>query len=104
MTLPTKLPAQLVSPILFDVQCCHCEHTTDIYVELRDLIRWATTDDRENKCFPYLTERERNIIRTKTCGLCWDVMFRSLPDPRKGSQIGGFRNVEELVIESTEGA
>ena len=40
-----------------------------------DIIKWRTLGVHLQNAFPYLSASERELIKSGTCGKCWDKMF-----------------------------
>ena len=57
-----------------NTNCRKCGDGLSVTAGLEDLTRWRGGGLIQN-AMPYLTLDEREILQTKTCGKCWDLMF-----------------------------
>lgn len=56
------------------VACRSCGRAFDIRFESEDFDNWRNGTLIQD-AFPYLTADERELLKTQTCGLCWERMF-----------------------------
>lgn len=57
------------------VTCQHCLREFQLKVNKADLVAWVM-GTLIQKAMPYLTEDERELLISQTCGDCWDRMFK----------------------------
>lgn len=56
------------------VTCRSCGRRFEIQFEFEDYENWCNGTLIQD-AFPYLTADERELLKTQTCGLCWERMF-----------------------------
>lgn len=56
--------------------CLDCRKTYDIKVFAEDVIKYKNGAFVQD-AFPYLSDDEREILVSKTCGPCFDKMFKN---------------------------
>ena len=56
------------------VYCVHCDTDYDIMVDPADLKRWYD-GELIQVALDYLTDDERELLMSGTCGKCWDKLF-----------------------------
>ena len=56
------------------VYCVHCNEDYDIMVDPTDLKRWYDGEFIQ-VALDYLTDDERELLMSGTCGKCWDKLF-----------------------------
>ena len=56
------------------VYCVECNTDYDIMVDPADLKRWHDGEFIQ-VALDYLTEDERELLMSDTCGKCWDKLF-----------------------------
>jgi hypothetical protein len=57
-----------------EATCMWCGTKHDVEVNERDFHNWQSGVNIQN-AMPYLTDDEREILISKTCGKCYDEMF-----------------------------
>ena len=60
--------------IISSVYCVHCDTDYDIMVDPADLKRWYD-GELIQVALDYLTDDERELLMSGTCGKCWDKLF-----------------------------
>lgn len=58
--------------------CCGIRY--DLYICYEDLFAWQNREGFIQDLMPYLTDGERELIMTGTCGTCFDLMFDALEE------------------------
>lgn len=58
-----------------EVQCILCQRTYTLFVEQADYLKWQAGMHVQN-AFPYLSADERELLISRTCGACFDDMFK----------------------------
>ena len=59
---------------------CHtCKTSQTLYVPYDGLVAWLE-GELIQKALPTLTDNEREILKSNTCGKCWDKMFEEIPE------------------------
>lgn len=56
------------------VNCRVCKESHTLMVNTNDLQSWATGSYIQD-VMPYLSADERELLISRTCGVCWDEMF-----------------------------
>jgi hypothetical protein len=56
------------------VECWKCSNEHIISVELSDLVGWQNGELIQD-ALHYLTDDERELLMSATCGECWDILF-----------------------------
>lgn len=56
--------------------CLDCRKTYDIKVFAEDITKYKNGVFVQD-AFPYLSDDEREILVSKTCGTCFDKMFKN---------------------------
>ena len=54
--------------------CPVCKKRQSVMVNIKDYIRWER-GELTQRCFPYLSAEEREIIISGVCPDCWENMF-----------------------------
>ena len=64
-----------MSKLDFELECIcnHCEYAENILVHGQHFTDWADGELIQN-AFPYLSDDQRELIMTSTCGKCFDKM------------------------------
>ena len=65
-----------MSDLDFELECIcnHCSYAENILVCGQDFDDWVDGELTQN-AFPYLSDDQRELIMTSTCGKCFDEMF-----------------------------
>lgn len=58
--------------------CKECGIVYPLFIVPEDLFDWHNGDGFIQDLMPYLTDGERELIISSTCGSCFDLMFDSL--------------------------
>lgn len=59
---------------IVDLVCTHCQTVVPVSIDLEAFQAWKNGLLIQD-AFPLLTADEREMIKTRTCGDCWDKMF-----------------------------
>jgi len=70
--------------VTLQVVCNHCRAPYDIEVKASDLKDWKEGKGFVQECFPYLSTDDRELLISKTCGVCWDNLF---PEPEEEEEM-----------------
>ena len=54
--------------------CRSCQKSHDLLVNMSDVHEWMTGKYIQD-AMPYLSADERELLISKTCGVCWNEMF-----------------------------
>jgi len=57
------------------VICQHCLRKFELKVNKADLVAWVK-GTKIQFAMPYLTDDERELLISQTCGECWDELFK----------------------------
>lgn len=57
------------------VTCRHCGEEHLINVNARRYTEWKEGKELIQRALPELTPEERELLKTQTCGKCWDEML-----------------------------
>lgn len=63
-----------MSQVTDPIQCRHCNKVFCVTFDTDDYVAWKKGELIQN-AFPYLSADERELIKTQTCGNCWNKMF-----------------------------
>lgn len=61
----------------FKLQCRTCKETNIVSVTQSEINEFNAGIKNIQDCFPKLSAEERELIKTQTCGKCWDKIFPS---------------------------
>ena len=56
------------------LHCCKCGEPVSLSVNREDIESWIGGKLIQD-AMPYLTTDEREMLKTKICGKCWEKMF-----------------------------
>lgn len=56
------------------VKCRECRRVTDLEVRKEDFVAWKA-GELIQEAMPYLSDDERELLISGTCGSCFDAMF-----------------------------
>lgn len=56
------------------IKCLMCGKSYEIEVNDVDYQKFLNGEHVQN-CFPYLSEEQRELFISQTCGICWDILF-----------------------------
>lgn len=59
----------------FNMRCSHCGILYTVYVDPVDYNDWLYGDGFIQDLMPYLTDGERELLISKTCGRCFDEIY-----------------------------
>lgn len=62
------------------IECELCGGEFTVEVGKEDYDRYRATSVLCQDAFPYLTEDERELIISQTCGPCWERLWEDEPD------------------------
>ena len=57
------------------IKCQTCGEYREVRVTGEDLVKWDESGQYVQVFFPYLSEDERELLVSGTCGVCFDRMF-----------------------------
>ena len=60
----------------FEVDCRKCKKTVVVWLNIADVAEWHTGKLIQD-AMPYLSDDERELLISKTCGPCFDKMFEN---------------------------
>lgn len=63
---------------ILDVECWRCASITSIIVNKEDLVDWMSGDGPIEDILYYLSDNERELLLSNTCGRCFDSLFDAL--------------------------
>lgn len=66
-----------VADTVLEVRCVMCGGKHVIFVKLHDYIEWKNGAGFIQDLMPYLTDSERELLISSTCGSCFDSLFPS---------------------------
>ena len=69
--------AQIFDTVL-EVKCRECAAKYALFVKMSDYIKWKYKQGFIQDLLPYLTNNERELLISKTCGDCFDRIFPPL--------------------------
>jgi hypothetical protein len=58
------------------IKCHMCQVNKSVLVEQSDYDRWRSKQVHIQDALPYLRADERELLMSKTCGPCFDKLFR----------------------------
>jgi hypothetical protein len=56
------------------IRCIHCNKNYDIWADPADLTAWSE-GELIQVALDYLSDDERELLLSGTCGTCWDKMY-----------------------------
>ena len=59
---------------MITIECDMCHKSYDLPVEASDVIRWNRRGIVAQKYFPKLTDDQRELLISQTCGSCFDEL------------------------------
>ena len=68
---PIEAPGHIT---FFENQCFHCGGKNEIYVFEKDYLKWKNGDYIQS-AFPYLSDAQREVIKTGIHPECWKQIF-----------------------------
>lgn len=57
------------------VECKHCKQVFTLYIDTQDLETWLIGNGFIQDIMPYLTNAERELLISNSCGVCFDKIF-----------------------------
>lgn len=84
-------------PITLTFACGGCDHTEDITMKFKDHAAWRGGTPIQ-EVLGYLTPGQRELMKTRTCGPCFDQLNVMVPetfDPFKGMEVEKVEEVEK---------
>jgi hypothetical protein len=63
---------------VLDVECWRCGKITCVIVNKEDLVDWTVGSGPIEEILYYLSDNERELILSNTCGPCFDSLFNAL--------------------------
>lgn len=57
------------------IQCRMCSRKFLIIYNREDMLHWISGQDFIQYCMPYLSDSERELLISGTCGDCFDLLF-----------------------------
>ena len=63
---------------VMDIQCWRCGCVHCIILNREDLVDWTSGSGYVQDIFHYLSENERELLISNTCGSCFDSLFSPL--------------------------
>jgi len=66
---------QDVADTVLAVRCGVCSANHVIFIKMHDYIEWKNGAGFIQDLMPYLSDSERELLISKTCGDCFDRMF-----------------------------
>lgn len=70
--------ARDVWDLLVETKCRVCGVDHVIFMMIDDLLDWETGTLSIEDAFPYLSDDDRELLLSRTCGTCFDSMFLPL--------------------------
>lgn len=70
--------AQSIFDSHVDIRCCMCGVVYTVMYNREDMIRWLAGEGFIQDLMDYLTDAERELLISKTCGSCFDKLFPPL--------------------------
>lgn len=58
-----------------NVQCQECRKVYDLPITVEQVTRWRHGGGLIQRVFPDLTDDQRELLISQTCGACFDAMF-----------------------------
>ena len=56
------------------IRCIHCNKNYDVWADPADLTAWSE-GELIQVALDYLSDDERELLQSGTCGTCWDKMY-----------------------------
>jgi hypothetical protein len=56
------------------IRCIHCNKNYDVWADPADLTAWSE-GELIQVALDYLSDGERELLLSGTCGTCWDKMY-----------------------------
>ena len=56
------------------IRCIHCNKNYDVWADPADLTAWSE-GELIQVVLDYLSDDERELLLSGTCGTCWDKMY-----------------------------
>jgi hypothetical protein len=56
------------------IRCIHCNKNYDVWADPDDLTAWSE-GELIQVALDYLSDDERELLLSGTCGTCWDKMY-----------------------------
>jgi hypothetical protein len=56
------------------IRCIHCNKNYDVWADPADLTAWSE-GELIQVALDYLSDDERELLLSGTCGTCWDKMY-----------------------------
>jgi len=69
--------------IQLTIPCALCNEIHNIKVTQSELNNYNSGEKNIQFCFPNLSANERELIKTQTCGSCWDKIFEGITEAEK---------------------
>jgi len=66
--------------LLVPITCWKCKLVHNLIVNPLDYAKYHHRNGYVQNLFPYLTRNERELLVSKTCGVCFDDMFEEEED------------------------
>ena len=57
-----------------DITCVHCGSDHEVWTKPGDLETWSKGELIQEVLY-YLSEDDRELLLSATCGICWDRLF-----------------------------
>ena len=64
-----------VADTVLAVRCVQCSANHVVFIKMHDYIEWKNGAGFIQDLMPYLSEADRELLISKTCGDCFDRMF-----------------------------
>ena len=61
--------------VTLSIPCCQCGVVHKLRVGLDDLQAWQSGEKLVQEAFPYLSADKRELLLTRICPDCWNMMF-----------------------------
>ena len=58
-----------------DVTCVHCKEAYQIVAPVVNVMQWQNGDEYIGDALPMLTDDERELLISRTCGKCWSRFY-----------------------------
>ena len=59
----------------YNVRCNLCSKEYNIIADRNDMEAWISGDKYIQDVLDYLSAAERELLISKTCGSCWDILY-----------------------------
>lgn len=60
------------------IACVHCGNLYTMFYNREDMVDWLSGSLPIQNALPYLSDSERELLLSGTCGSCFDSMFSSI--------------------------